>query len=82
MKTVTFFRNMDFPVKNGTVAYLEDNTYPNVPDDVVAMMLERGVGEVVPDEILADPADLIDLPLEPPITKIKRTHMRKKWGPQ
>jgi hypothetical protein len=80
MNTVTFFRDMDFPIKNGTVAYLADNTYPNVPDDVVAMMLDRGVGEIVPDEILADPDDdLTDLTLEPPVTKITRQRMKKRW---
>ncbi|WP_425985870.1 hypothetical protein [Brevundimonas sp. TWP1-2-1b1] len=79
MKTVTFFRDMDFPVKNGTVAYLQDNTYPHVPDDVVAMMLDLGVGEVVPDDILADPDDLADDYFEPPVTKVTRTTMRKRW---
>lgn len=82
MNTCTFFRDMDFPIKTGTIAYLADNTYGHVPDDVVAMMLDLGVGEIVPDEILADPDDLIDLPLDPPLTKITRTRMRKKWGPQ
>ena len=82
MKTCTFFRDMDFPIRNGTIAYLADNTYPNVSDEAVAMMLERGVGEVVPDEILADPDDLIDLPLEPPVTKVTRTTMRKRWKPK
>lgn len=81
MNTVTFFFDMDFPIKNGTVAYLASNTYGDVPDDVVAMMLERGFGEVVPDDILGDP-DLVDLTLEPPLTKLSRTRMKKRWGPQ
>ena len=79
MNTCTFFFDMDFPIKNGTVAYLASNTYPNVPDEAVAMMLDRGLGEIVPDDILADPDDLIELTLEPPVTKVTRTTMRKRW---
>lgn len=82
MNTVTFFFDMDFPIKNGTVAYLASNTYGDVPNDVVAMMLDRGLGEVVPDHILGDPDDLTDLKLEPPLTKLSRTRMKKRWGPQ
>ncbi len=80
MTTVTFFRDMDFPIKNGTVAYLQDNTYPDVPDDVVAMMLDLGVGEVVPDDILTNPDDQDDFSAEPPLTKITRTRMKKRWA--
>lgn len=78
MATATFFCDMDFPTATGRIAYLADHTYPNVPEAVVAMMLARGVGEVVPDEVLGlDP----DVRVEA-ITKVTRTRRKKKWGPQ
>lgn len=79
MNTVTFFRDMDFPIHNGTIAYLQDNTYADVSDDAALMAVEKGVGEIVPDSILGDPDAVDDGQIEPPITKISRTRMKKKW---
>jgi hypothetical protein len=78
--TVTFFADYDHRIPNGTVAYLADNTYPGVPADAVEIILERGLGEVVPDDILGDDED--DGSDPELVTKLKRTRMRKKWGPQ
>lgn len=77
MTTLTFFRDFDFSIPNGTVAYLADHTYPDVPDAAVAMAIERGVAEIVPDDILAEPGE--DDPLDPPATKTRRTRMKKSW---
>lgn len=54
MKTVTLFFDYDHPIRNGCIAYLASHTY-SVEDDIAAAIAERGVGEIVPDDILTDP---------------------------
>lgn len=54
MKTVTLFFDYDHPIHNGCIAYLASNTYA-VADEIADIISERGVGEIVPDEILDEP---------------------------
>lgn len=77
MKTVTLFFDYDHPIKNGCVAYLASNTY-RVEEEIANIIAERGLGEVVSDDLLEDDGDLLN---ESPeiVEKLKRTTMRKRW---
>ena len=77
MKTITLFFDYDHPIKNGCIAYLASNTYA-VADDIAEVIAEKGLGEIVPDDLLGDDTDLLN---ERPeiVEKLKRTTMRKRW---
>lgn len=77
MKTVTMFFQYEHPIdKNSFVLYMPDNTYPEVPDDVAAAIADKGLGEIVPDEILGtEPDEATEIAVKNP----RRRKVSRKW---
>lgn len=78
MKTVTIFFDYDHAIRNGCIAYLASNTYV-VSDEIADIIAEHGFGEIVPDDILNEPA-ISDAELEFGALKpIRGKNRRSAW---
>lgn len=78
MPSVTFFRDYDHPAAtNKIVAYLQDRTYPDVPNEVAEIVTREGLGEIVSDD-LVDPPHHLDGPA-PLSAKPVRRRRKGSW---